>query len=73
MAKEIPKAERLLAIFDSEGRIYGPCGKCAFFRNEETPAQHETGRCHGAPPMSASGWPVVHRDYVGCAVFRPAP
>lgn len=51
--------------------VFGPCGDCAFYMDEETPEQHTTGVCHGAPPQRGLGWPVVAATASGCATFRP--
>ena len=69
MAKE--KVDR---IEDADGKAYGPCSGCAFYRPDETRSTHATGRCHGAVPngMVPGGWPVVEGRYVGCGAFKAA-
>ena len=58
---------------ETKKRAYGPCGDCVFFRGNETPERHATGRCHGRPPnpMIPGGWPVIEAAAAGCGVFEP--
>ncbi len=49
-------------------KVFGPCGSCAFWVKAGK-STHFTGRCHGAPPVPAGGFAMVHGDMPGCAQF----
>lgn len=65
----IPTEPEVFVLRSKAGKVYGPCGSCAFFNDRGTKATRTDGRCHGSPPSAGLGFPIIRRSDPGCAAF----
>ena len=65
----IPTEPEVFVLRSEKGKVYGPCGSCAFFNDKGTKATRTDGRCHGAPPQGGMAFSIVRRGDPGCAAF----